>query len=57
MNTNTAEMIVRIKHMHSQLEEASAKGFRENPRAMNLVSEIKDAVERLEELVHAEFRG
>ena len=57
MNTNTAEMIVRVRQIGSQIEEASARGFRDNARAVNLVSELKDEVELLEELAHREFNG
>ena len=55
--TNTAEMIVRIEQIGSQLKEASARGFKDNPRAVNLVSELMEAMELLEELAHREFVG
>lgn len=54
---NTAEMIVRIGHIGSQIEEASAKGFKDNPRALSLISELKDTVEMLEDLAFREFHG
>lgn len=57
MNTNTAETLVRIRQIGSQIEEASARGFRDNTRAVNLVSELKDAVELLEDLAFREFHG
>lgn len=57
MNTNTAEMIVRIRQIGSQIEEAAARGFKDNARALNLVSELKDAVEMLEDLAFREFHG
>lgn len=57
MNTNTAETLVRIRQIGSQIEEASARGFKNNARALNLVSELKDAVDLLEDLAFREFHG
>jgi hypothetical protein len=52
----SAELVVRIGTLSRSIEEASAKGFKENPKALNLVSELKDTVELLEELAHREFQ-
>lgn len=52
---NTSEQIVLIGRMQRRLEESVAKGFRDNPKALAIVSEMKDAIEFLEELAHAEF--
>lgn len=52
---NTAELVVKVGQLSNQLDEASARGFKENAKALNLVSELKDIVERLEELAHKEF--
>jgi hypothetical protein len=52
---NSAELVVKIGTLSRKIEEASAKGFRENAKALNLVSELKDTVELLEELAHREF--
>ena len=54
---NTSEQIVRVLQIGSQIEEAAARGFRNNARAVNLVSELKDAVELLEDLAFREFHG
>jgi hypothetical protein len=55
MTTNTAELIVRLGQLKSQLEEAAARGFRDNARAMNVLTELKDTVDRLEELAAKEY--
>jgi hypothetical protein len=52
---NTAEMEVRIKLMLGKLSETTAQGYRGNVAALRIVSEIKDAVDLLEELGHREF--
>jgi hypothetical protein len=52
----TAELVVMIGRLAREIEEASAKGFKENPKALNLVSELKDTVELLEEQAHREFQ-
>ncbi|WP_157378795.1 hypothetical protein [Burkholderia ubonensis] len=56
MNTiNTAYLVVKIGQLSNELDEASAKGFCDNAKALNIVSELKDAVELLEEMGHREF--
>lgn len=55
MTTNTAEQIVIVGNLQRDIQEAAARGFRDNARALNLVSELKDAVELLETLAHREF--
>lgn len=55
--TNTAEQVVIVRRIASQIEEASARGFKDNTRALNLVSELKDAVDLLEDLAFREFHG
>jgi hypothetical protein len=55
MTTNTAELIVRLGHLKSQLEEAAARGFKGNSKAMNVLTELKDTVDRLEELAAEEY--
>lgn len=55
--TNTAEQVVIVRRIGSQIEEAAARGFKDNARALNLVSELKDAVELLEDLAFREFHG
>jgi hypothetical protein len=52
---NSAEIVVKVSQLSRKIEEASAKGFKENANALNLVSELKDTVELLEELAHREF--
>jgi hypothetical protein len=52
----TAELAVKIGRLSRDIEEASAKGFKQNAAALNLVSELKDTVELLEELAHREFQ-
>ena len=55
--TNTAEQVVIVRRIGSQIEEAAARGFKDNARALNLVSELKDAVDLLEDLAFREFHG
>jgi hypothetical protein len=55
MTTNSAELIVRIGQLKSQLEEAAARGFRGNSKAINVLTELKDTVERLEEFAAEEY--
>lgn len=55
--TNSAEQIVLIRRIGEQIEESAARGFKDNARALNLISELKDAVDLLEDLVFREFHG
>ena len=55
--TNTAEQVVIVRRIGSQIEEAAARGFKDNARALKLVSELKDAVDLLEDLAFREFHG
>lgn len=55
--TNTAEQVVIVRRIGSQIEEAAARGFKDNARALNLISELKDAVDLLEDLAFREFHG
>lgn len=52
----SAELVVKIGRLANAIEQASAKGFKQNAAALNLVSELKDTVELLEELAHREFQ-
>lgn len=55
--TNTADYVVAISNLTHQINEASAKGFANNPQAVALVSELATLVEKLEELALAECVG
>jgi hypothetical protein len=55
--SNTAELVVKIGQLSNQLDEASARGFAGNPKALNLVSELKDVIELLETMAFREFQG
>lgn len=54
---NTAEQVVIVRRIGAQIEEAATRGFKNNTRALNLVSELKDAVELLEDVAFREFHG
>jgi hypothetical protein len=54
--SNTAELVVKIGQLSNQLDEKSARGFKENAAALNLVSELKDVIELLETLAFKEFQ-
>ena len=55
--TNTADYVVTVSNLTHQINEASAKGFLNNPYAVALVTELKDVAEKLEELAVAECAG
>jgi hypothetical protein len=52
--TNSAEQIVIVNRLGAKIQEAAAIGFKNNGRALNLVSELRDAAELLEVLAHRE---
>lgn len=56
-NMNTAELVVRISNATHEVAEASAKGFLNNPKAVAMVTELKEIAEKLEEMALAECVG
>ncbi|MDN7700040.1 hypothetical protein QZM15_16340 [Burkholderia sp. AU44665] len=57
MQSNTADYVVTISNLTHQINEASAKGFLNNPNAVALVTQLKQQAEKLEELALAECVG
>jgi hypothetical protein len=53
-STTASELVVRVRHLAQQIEEASAKGFKDGA-AIKLISELGNRVEELEQEATREY--
>jgi hypothetical protein len=55
-STTASELVVRVRQLSQQIEEASAKGFKDGV-AIKLISELSNRVEELEQEATREYLG
>lgn len=53
-STTAPELVVKVRRLAQQIEEASAKGFKDGA-AIKLISELSNRVEELEQEATREF--